>query len=119
MTKIDISKLNDLREEVGRLLAESQKMWGANQRAKADVSFSTPVVIVLCDGHLMACYRSEKVDGSVEVSRISKGDGEDGPTTRRFDTHLARIAAFLEKRGLYQPRGAITDKTLSLFEEEK
>ncbi len=114
--KVDISKLNDLREEVGLLLAEAQEMWTAGARAKAEVSFSTPVVIVFCDNILMVCYRNKKVDGSVEVSRISKGDGEEGPTTKRFDTHMARIALFLENRGLYQPRGAITDKTPSLFE---
>lgn len=114
--KIDISKLNDLRNEVGRLLAEAQEMWEAGIRVVAGASFTTPVVIVFRDNILMVCYRNKKIEGGIEVSRISKGDGEEGPTPKRLDMHMARIAKFLEKRGLYQERGAITGKTPSLFE---
>ncbi len=116
--KVDISKLNDLRKEVGLLLVETQKMWSADRRARVDVAFSTPVVIVFYDNHLMACYRSKKIEGSIEVVRVSEMDAVEGPLSKRFDKYISKVARFLEKRGLYQPRGAITDKTPSLFEEK-
>lgn len=115
VVEIDISKLDGLRAGVERLLLEAQEMCGANAKKIARVPLSMTMVIVFCDKTLMVCYRCKKVEGSIEIARITSKDAEEGPLSKRAGMYTAKIAAFLEKRGLYQERGAITDKTPSLF----
>ncbi len=117
--KVDISKLNDLRKEVAVLLQRAYDLGEPEERSTKTVPASARLVVVLRRESLILCYRVNKEDGDVEIVVVSKMDANDGPTPRRCDKYEAKIAAFLEKRGLYQDRGAITDKTPSLFEEEK
>ncbi len=116
---VDVSKLNDLRKEIGRLLQEAQRLSSRNEAVLAGVGRAVPIVIVYFGDILTVCYRHEKSKDDTEVTRITKTDAEAGPTEKRFDIYVNRVARFLEKRGLYQSRSAITDKTPSLFEEEK
>ncbi len=117
--KINISQLNDLRETVSLLLQEAYELSSANEKAKAGTAITTPIVIVLHDGNLRTVYRSAKIDGDVEVVHISKMDAYEGPLPKRCEKYMAKIASFMEKRQLYQKRGAITDKTPNLFEEKE
>ncbi len=118
--KINISELNDLREEVARLLAEAQRLSSINERVMQGTGMSVPIVIVLFDNSILTvCYRKDKTPDDTEVVRVSLMDAYDGPTPKRCDKYTAKIAAFLERRGLYQVRGAITNKTQSLFPEDK
>lgn len=117
--EIDISKLNDLREIVGQLLQEAQKMSSINEGVIVGIGIAVPIVIVLDGLKLKICYRKDKLLDDTEVARVSTMDAFDGPTPRRCDKYMAKVAAFLERRGQYQPRGAITDKTPNLFDDEK
>ncbi len=117
--KIDISKLNDLRKEVSRLLTEAQRLSSVNEKAMQGRGAAVPIVVVFFENTLTVCYRDDKALDDTEVSRISLKDAYEGPTLTRCDKYMAKIAAFLERRGLYQPRGAITNKTPNLFEDEK
>ena len=116
---VDVSKLNDLRKEIGRLLQEAQRLTSRNEAVLAGVGRAVPIVIVLYENLLTVCYRNEKSEFDPEVARITQKDAAEGPLPKRLDKYMAKVGSFLEKRGLYQPRGAITNKTPSLFEEEK
>ncbi len=117
--KIDISQLNDLRVTVSELLQEAQRLSSANEKVKANKGIAIPIVILIRDNRLETWYRHDKEQADIEVARVSLMDACEGPTPKRCDKYMAKIASFLEKRGLYQPRGAITDKTGNLFEDEK
>ena len=115
--EIDISQLNDLRVTVSKLLQEAQRLSSANEKVKANKGMAVPIVILIRDNRLETWYRQDKEKADIEVVRVSLTDALEGPTPKRCDKYMAKIAAFLEKRGLYQPRGAITDKTPGLFGE--
>ena len=117
--EIDISQLNDLRTTVAELLHEAQRLSSANEKVIAGEAVAVPIVILIRDNRLETWYRRDKETTDTEVVRVSLEDALEGPTPSRCDKYMAKIAAFLEKRGLYQPRGAITDKTPNLFDDEK
>ncbi len=116
--KINISKLNDLRKEVAVLLQRAYELGEPDARSVTTTPTSARLVVVLRHESLLLCYRADKVHGDIEILVVSKMDASDGPTPKRCDKYEAKIASFLERRGLYQPRGAITDKTPQLFEDE-
>ncbi len=118
-TKIDISQLNDLRATVTGLLEEARKLSSANEKVMAGTGIAVPIVVVIRDERLETRYRHDKKEDDTEVVRISLMDAYEGPTPKRCDKYMAKIAAFLERHEMYQPRGAITDKTPNLFEDEK
>lgn len=115
---IDIAKLNDLRTEVAVLLQQAYELGEPEARSIKTTPTAARLVVVLRRNALLLCYRANKEDGDIEIIVVSKMDASDGPTPKRCDKYEAKIASFLEKRGLYQPRGAITDKTPRLFEDE-
>ncbi len=117
--EIDISQLNDLRTTVAELLQEAQRLSSVNEKVIAGKGTAVPIVILIRDNRLETWYRQDKEDKDIEVVRVSLMDAYEGPTPKRCDKYMAKIAAFLERKGLYQPRGAITDKTGNLFEDEK
>ncbi len=117
--KIDVSKLNDLRETVAVLLQRTYDLGEPDIRSVETVTTSARLVVVLRNESLVLCYRANKETDDIEIVVVSKMDASDGPTPKRCDKYEAKIAAFLEKRNLYQQRGAITDKTPMLFSEEK
>ncbi len=115
---IDIAKLNDLRTEVAVLLQQAYELGEPEARSIKTTPAAARLVVVLRRNSLLLRYRANKEDGDVEILVVSKMDASDGPTPKRCDKYEAKIASFLEKRGLYQPRGAITDETPRLFEDE-
>lgn len=111
-----VKSLNELRVILSELLTKAQSLsrhqWNVSgERSAYDIPESEPCVVAFCDGVLSATWRRLKLDKSTEVFRITKVDRTDGPTPRRANFYLVKLASFLDKRGLYSHREVITDKT--------
>lgn len=112
-----IFKLNELKTKLAALLVECQPLGPDYAKTQASLPKNEPIVIFLHGTELGVGFRRCKPEGSVEAVRISKLDATDSPTPSRFNKYLVKLAAFLERRGMYQPRNAYSDKTGDLFQE--
>lgn len=114
----DLKRLNELKANLSRLLEDCQKLAPFSSRVTGEVPKAEPIVIVLNGKNLLACYRRNKPIDSIEAIRVTKIDAEDGPTIKRFDMYLNRLARFMERKGMYPKRDIIKTETDSLFEKE-
>ena len=107
----------DLRQEMAKLLKAAQDL-EYHQFIKGkvvEIPANNPAVIVWHDNKLSSCWRKQKPDGAVEAVAITKSDRSDGPTARKADHYIAKVAGFMERHGQYSDRKCITDKTKEMF----
>ena len=104
-----IETLNELRSVLSELLIAAQKLpKGLTYKDARDKTRNIPeVCVVSYDGELAASWRQLKPAKAVEVFRMTKTDRIEGPTSKRFNFYITRLAAFLDRRELYPHRDII------------
>ena len=109
--------LQGLRKEMPKLLKAAQDLEYHQfiDGKVVEIPANNPAVIVWYNGRLFSCWRKQKPDDAVEIVAITKSDRSDGPTAKKTEHYMAKVAGFLERHGQYDNRKCITDKTKELF----
>ncbi len=110
-----IETLNELREVLSQLLITAQGFKRGDSYKDKDDKWQTlpwgESCVLTCNVELEAGlavnWRRLKPENSIEICRISAIDREGGPTSKRFNFYLVRLAAFLSRRELYPHRDII------------
>lgn len=104
-----IETLNELRGLLSDLLIAAQKLpTGLTYKDARDKTRNVPETCVISyDGELTASWRQLKPEKGVEVFRMTKTDRIEGPTSKRFNFYITRLAAFLDRKKLYPHRDII------------
>lgn len=93
--------LKDLRQEMAKLLKAAQDLEYHQfiDGKVVEIPVNNPAVVVWHENKLISCWRKQKPDGAVEVVAITKSDRSDGPTARKTEYYMAKVAHFLENHG--------------------
>lgn len=109
---LKITTLNELRGVLSELLIKAQRLpVGLTYKDATGKTRKIPEICVISfDVELTVSWRQLKPDKAVEVFRMTKMDRMEGPTSKRFEFYITRLAAFLERRKLYPHRARIDIK---------
>ena len=120
-----IETLNELRGVLSGLLVKAQGFKRGESYKDGDGKWQSlpwgESCVLTCNAELGTSlavnWRRLKPENSIEVCRISAVDREDGPTSKRFNFYLVRLAAFLCRRELYPQRETIdsVSKQVDMF----